>query len=53
MPILLGEMVQNDQKKIFFAVFFHFVAVREAPYEPKKVVKDSKVGWMYGQMSKL
>jgi hypothetical protein len=53
MPILLGEMVQNDQTIGFLCCFFHFVAVRAPPYQPEKVVKGSKVGWMYGPMSKL
>jgi antirestriction protein ArdC len=40
--ILLGEMVQNNQKTGLYAVFSHFVAVWAPSYEPKKVDKGSQ-----------
>jgi hypothetical protein len=53
-PILYGEIVQNNQKPVyFFAVFFHFGANWAAQNEPKKVPKGQKVSRMYCPMPKL
>jgi hypothetical protein len=51
-PILLGEIVRNNQKTGFHAVFL-FVAIWAPPYGPKKVPKGPQVGETFGVMSKL
>jgi hypothetical protein len=54
MPVLLGEMVRNNQKTGFYAVFFlHCMAIWAPPNRPKKVAKGSQVGGRYGPTSKL
>jgi hypothetical protein len=51
--ILLGEMVQNNKKTDFYAVFSHFRAIL-APFKGlKKIHKGPQVGGMYGPMSEL
>jgi hypothetical protein len=54
-PILLEEMVQNNQKTWFLyaVVFFHFGAILRPPNRPKKVLNSLQVGRMYGLMSNL
>jgi hypothetical protein len=44
MPILLVEMVPNNQKTGFYAVFFNSVAIWAPPSEPKKVDKGPQIG---------
>jgi hypothetical protein len=49
-PIFLGEMVQNNQKIVYFMLF---LAIWAPPNGPKKVHKGPQVGGMYGTMSEL
>jgi hypothetical protein len=51
--MLLGEMVQSNQKTVFYAVFAFLGAIWAPPNRPKKVPKGLQVGEMYGPMSKL
>jgi hypothetical protein len=52
-PIILGEMVQNNQKTVFYAVFDHFRAIWAPPRRLKKVAKGPQVGKIYNPMCKL
>jgi hypothetical protein len=45
--MLVGEMVQNNPKIVFYAILGHL----GTPNGPKKVLKGLQVDWMYGQMS--
>jgi hypothetical protein len=35
MPILIGEMIRNNQKQFFLHCFCHFVAIWAPPNQPK------------------
>jgi hypothetical protein len=48
--ILVGEIVQNNQKIVFFMLFWGIWA---PPKGPKKVIKGPQVDRMYVPMSKL
>jgi hypothetical protein len=48
-PILLGEMVKNNQK----IGFMLFLAILASPNGPKKILRGLQVGGMYGPMSGL
>jgi hypothetical protein len=53
-PINLGEMVRNNQKTGFYAVFFlHYGAIWAPSNGPKLVPKGLQVSGMYGPMSEL
>jgi len=49
-PILLGEMVENNQK---FFVLMLFLAIWALSNGPKKVLRGLQVGGMYGPISEL
>ena len=49
-PILVEEMIQNNQKIVFSVLFWGIWAPLNGP---KKVLKGLQVGVMYGPMSKL
>ena len=49
-PILVGEMVQNNQKLVFFMLFWGIWAPQNGP---KKVHKGPQVDEMYSLMSQL
>jgi hypothetical protein len=50
-PLLLEEIVQNNQKTGFCAVFFHFGAIWAPPEGAKKELKGLQVIGRYGPMS--
>jgi hypothetical protein len=49
-PILLGEVVQKNQKIVFFILF---LAICGPQNGPKMLHKGSQMGKMYGPMFKL
>jgi hypothetical protein len=52
-PIILGEMVQNNQKAGFLSWFGSFWGHLATPKWTKKVFLGPQVSKMYGPMSKL
>jgi|TARA_B110001454_G_scaffold175630_1_gene167435 hypothetical protein len=52
-PILLGEIVQNNKRTGFYAVFYFILGPFGHLKCPKKVLKGLHVARTYGPISKL